>query len=143
MGREDKGLTARLLTELPSILNWAIVGWTRLQARGYFEQPESAKEAMQELEDLSSPVSAFVRERCEVGPDRSVEVNELYRQWKAWCEESGRTHPGNLQGFGRDLRAVVPAIRIARPRTGVEDQRIRQYAGIGLKHGFGPRGPRT
>jgi P4 family phage/plasmid primase-like protien len=37
-GREDPGLTARLLTELPGILNWALHGYRRLRQRGYFVQ---------------------------------------------------------------------------------------------------------
>jgi putative DNA primase/helicase len=32
-GREDHGLTDRLSTELPGILNWAIAGWGRLSAQ--------------------------------------------------------------------------------------------------------------
>ena len=35
-GREDPGLTDRLMGELPGILNWAIEGYERLQARGHF-----------------------------------------------------------------------------------------------------------
>ena len=41
-GKEDTGLTGRLLKELPGILLWAIGGWQRLQQRGRFVQPESA-----------------------------------------------------------------------------------------------------
>ena len=74
-------------------------GWIGLQALDCIHQPKSSLEALQALEDLSSPVSAFVREVCEVGPDCAVEVNELYRQWKLWCLESGRNRPGNLQGL--------------------------------------------
>ena len=33
-GREDRGLTKKLLTELPGILNWAIEGWARLRCPG-------------------------------------------------------------------------------------------------------------
>ena len=130
-GKEDHRLFEKLREELPGIALWAIQGWIGLQALDRIHQPKSSLEALQELEDLSSPVAAFVRERCDVGPDHSVEVTELYRQWKVWCEGSGRSHPGNLQGFGRDLRAVAPAIRVTRPRIGAE--RFRKYEGIGLK----------
>ena len=41
-GREDLGLTDRLLGELSAILSWAISGWQRLRERGYFVQPKSA-----------------------------------------------------------------------------------------------------
>jgi putative DNA primase/helicase len=33
-GREDLGLTGKLLTELPGILNWAVAGWRRLRNVG-------------------------------------------------------------------------------------------------------------
>lgn len=36
-GKEDIGLTEKLLKELPGILNWAITGWRRLHSRGHFE----------------------------------------------------------------------------------------------------------
>src|SRR5262249_3372811 len=68
-GKEDHTLSGRLLTELPGILLWAVEGWRRLRERGRFVQPESAAQAIQDLEDLSSPVTAFVRERCRVGPE--------------------------------------------------------------------------
>ena len=139
-GKEDHRLFEKLRDELPGIALWAIQGWIGLQALDRIHQPKSSLEALQELEDLSSPVAAFVRDRCDVGPDQSVEVTELYRQWRVWCEGSGRSHPGTLQNFGRDIRAVTPGLLITRPRIG--DERVRRYEGIGLKTGFGPHGPR-
>ena len=127
--REDLGLTDRLLTELPGILNWAIEGWKRLQERGHFKQPKAALEAIQDLEDLSSPIAAFVRDRCEVGPTFEVEIDKLYEEWKSWCDANGRK-PGAKQTFGRDLNAAVRTIRVTRPRDG--DDRKRVYHGIGL-----------
>ena len=86
-GREDPGLTERLLGEIPAILNWAIEGWHRLGKRRHFVQPKSALDAVRDLEDLGSPVGAFVRERCEVGPVFQVEVGALFAAWKNWCDE--------------------------------------------------------
>jgi putative DNA primase/helicase len=60
-GREDQTLTGRLLTELPGILNWSIAGWHRLIKRGHFLQPGSALDAVRQLEDLGSPIGAFLR----------------------------------------------------------------------------------
>ena len=54
-GKENRALTRELLAELPGILNWSIVGRDRLAARGYFRQPSSAQQALDELTDLSSP----------------------------------------------------------------------------------------
>lgn len=131
LGKEDPGLTSRLLRELPAILNWAICGWKRLATRGYFIQPKSSAEAIQEMADLSSPVSAFVRDCCEVSPAAQVECGQLYQKWRDWCEGQGREHPGNLQTFGRDIRAALPGVRVIQPRQ--DGGRVRVYSGIGLK----------
>jgi len=128
-GKEDLGLTERLLNELPGIFNWAIEGWLRLQARGHFQQPDSSKDAIDELYDLGSPVGAFIREHCEVGPDWSIECGDMYNHWKEYCSEQGRDHPGTLQTFGRDLRAALPGLKTTRSRNW-KGKRIRQYEGI-------------
>ena len=129
-GHEDHGLTARLLGELPGILNWAIEGWHSLNERGFFAQPKSSEMAMQELEDLASPVSAFVRERCIVTPNAKVGVDVLFNEWLEYCQDSGRTHPGTKQSFGRDLKAVIPTLGRIQPRC--DGTRIRIYTGIKL-----------
>jgi putative DNA primase/helicase len=87
LGREDIGLMAKLTAELPGILLWAIDGWRRLRERGYFRQPKAALAEVQELADLASPVSAFVRDCCRVGPGCMVERKALYAAWKNWCTE--------------------------------------------------------
>lgn len=127
-GREDTRLTERLCSELPSILSWSIEGWHRLHQRGHFVQPASALEAVRELEDLSSPVGAFLRDCCEVNPAASVDCNEMFATWRTWCEQQGRDHPGTIQSFGRDLRAAVSGLKVIRPR--VDGERDRRYQGV-------------
>ena len=129
LGREDPSLTDKLLVEAPGIFNWALAGLDRLNTRGYFEPPASGREAVQQLEDLSSPVSAFVRDRCNVRADQSVSVDDLWSAWKDWCTDDNRG-PGTKALFGRDLKAAVPMIRKGRPRSGRE--RIQVYTGIGI-----------
>ena len=58
-GEEDTQLTNRLATELPGILNWAIEGRRRLQRRGYFIQPESAGDLVDNLQELDHPTTPF------------------------------------------------------------------------------------
>jgi putative DNA primase/helicase len=132
-GHEDLGLAGRLLAELPGIFNWALVGCRRLRQRGYFIQPPSAGEAVEELEALGSPIKAYVRERCHVGPGHSIPAELLYQDYRAWCESNGRREPGTKQTFGRDLKAAVPGVRTSRPRDAGE--RFRQYEGITLEQG--------
>jgi putative DNA primase/helicase len=130
-GREDPALTARLLTELPGILNWSLHGYRRLRQRGYFIQPASAREAIEDLEVLASPIKAFLNDRCHVKAGLTVPVELLYQSWKVWCDGVGRKEAGTKQTFGRDLKAAVPGLRTTQPRDG--DSRHRSYEGIDLK----------
>ena len=130
LGHEDLGLYDRLLRELPGILLWALAGLKRLRARGRFIQPASAAPAIAELEDLGSPISAFIRDRCETGPMKTVLVDKLFAAWRKWCHTQGRDQAGTLALFARDLRAALPTLRIRQIRQGKD--RVRQYEGIGL-----------
>ena len=93
----------------------AAIGLDRLMARGYFEAPQSGRDAVQQLEDLSSPISAFIRDTCDVGTTQRVGVDDLWEHWKRWCTDDNR-HPGTKAVFGRDLKAAVPTIKKARLR---------------------------
>jgi putative DNA primase/helicase len=127
--RENPGLTDELCEELPGIFNWALDGLQRLRERGRFKQPGASKDAIQELEDLSSPTGAFIRDRCVIGSGLTVSTADLYRTYRDWCEEHGR-HAVNQQLFGRDLRAVRPEVRVRR----LGSDRTRSYVGLGLGH---------
>jgi putative DNA primase/helicase len=129
-GEEDTRLTDRLLAELPGILAWAVAGWHRLQERRRFVQPRSGAELAGDLEDLSSPVGAFVRECCEVGAGHEVPVQDLYQQWRRWCESKG-AKVSTEQTFGRDLRAAIPALEVRQPRAA--GGRLRCYAGLRVR----------
>ena len=128
LGHEDHGLEARLRAELPAVLNWALDGLDRLVLQDHFTRPESTDEAIVALQDLASPVAAFVRDHCEVGPLHEERIDTLYGAWRLWAEENGQRRT-TAQTFGRDLRAVVPGLRVVRPRDG---DRERRYRGIRL-----------
>ncbi len=129
-GSEDPLLTEKLLEESSGILNWCLQGLDRLQARGHFVQPASANEALRQLEDLTSPVGAFVRDRCTIGAGLEAAKDELYGEWRDWCEAEGWSRPSSKSVFCRDLRAAFPLIRERRPRDGSE--RHRAFVGVGL-----------
>lgn len=129
LNREDEGLKKRLLLELPGILNWAVGGWVRLTARGKFVVPDSSAEAIEELRDLSSPVLAFLRDRCKIENGPQISCDFLYDEWKRWCADQARDHVGTKQSFGRELRAAVPSLKVIRPREGDGNQH-RLYDGI-------------
>jgi putative DNA primase/helicase len=133
LGHENIHLTDELTTsvELAGILNWALDGADDLRAFGRFTEPAASAAAVRELEDLGSPVGAFVRDRCVVGPAYSIEVDRLYRAWCDWCDDHGRDRPGTSQTFGRDLRAAVIGLDTTQPRL-PDGTRHRVYHGIDI-----------
>lgn len=131
LGNEDRGLANRLMRELPGILNWSIEGLDRLRARGYLLQPKSAAEAVEQLETISSPIRAFVKEQCEMRPGTSVECGYLFNEWLAWNRANNLGQAGTRQLFGRNLLAAYPQIGKSQPR--VREKRERHYEGISLR----------
>jgi len=130
LGREDHELQAKIETELPSVLLWAIAGWRRLRERGRLLLPEGSQAMIEDFEDLSSPVGEFVRYRCEVGSDREIARRDLYAAYREWAQTHGRKRIEDETGFGKNLRAVVPQILdISRRISGA---RVRFYSGIDL-----------
>jgi putative DNA primase/helicase len=130
LGREDHQLESALLEELPGILNWALDGLERLDRQDRFTRPASADETMTQLQDLASPVSAFLRDRCETGPKQQVLVDDLYAAWIEWAESNGQQKKSKAV-LGRDLRAARPTIKVKQPGSG--GNRPRFYVGVGLK----------
>lgn len=128
-GREDRFLESRIKRELPGILNWALGGLERLNAQGRFTEPVASKEILAGFRAISSPVSAFVADRCEVGVNGSTERGQLYGEYVKWAEDEG-LRPYGKSKFGQALRSAFPAIGDVRVRT--YGSRIRQYEGIRL-----------
>ena len=135
LGQEDRHLKKKLQAELPGILCWAIEGLHRLQKRGHFIQPKSAIEAIDELYDLTSPLTAFLDDKCQIGAGNIISCQRLYDAWCSWCDTQGQK-PNTLQTFGRDLRAALPWLRISQKRT--NQGRFRHYEGITLKDNGDP-----
>jgi putative DNA primase/helicase len=131
LGREDQGLEPRLHAELPGILNWVLDGLDRLTEAGRFTRPSYTEDVVLTLANLASPVGAFVRDCCERGPLCSESVDDLYRMYRAWAEDNGQGRK-NKQVFGRDLRAVIPELRVSRPRDEAGKQSERIYHGVAL-----------
>jgi putative DNA primase/helicase len=134
-GIEDYDLLPKLAGELPGLLNWAIAGWARLRETGRFTVPASSQELGRAMDDLSSPIRAFLGECYVVGDDYdSVLVDDIYNDWRSWWMEKGRPADkvGDKDGFGRQLRSAVP--RLAKKRVwrevGSARQKIYTYFGL-------------
>jgi putative DNA primase/helicase len=133
-------LAEELTAELAGILSWSLDGLDRLTRQGKFTESKSSTDSNLALQDFVSPVAAFVRDRC-----RSALVTRSqcgpFGDWRLWWEDNGRK-PGSVQTFGRDLRAVIPTLKVTRPRAD-DDSRVRHFQGVKLRtarNGWG-RGP--
>jgi P4 family phage/plasmid primase-like protien len=131
LGREDPGLTKKLLGELPAIFRWALDGRDRLMARGYFRQPDSGRDVLDELEEAGSPIGAFVADMCVLEVGAVTAFDDLFEAWKGWCAVRGH-QPGSASSFGRKLSAGFPKLSTSRPR-GEGDERFKAKGGIRLK----------
>jgi P4 family phage/plasmid primase-like protien len=136
-GAEDLGLFDRLLPELPGIFLWACKGWERLRERGALVQPQTGVDLIENLEELSSPVLAFVRERCGIEKiGLEVECKALFDAWCEWCKTTG-WRPGTPQSFAKDLRAACPLVSTKQTQVGGrEGNMVRFYKGIDLRNEF-------
>lgn len=72
--------------------------------------PTSSRAVQQEMEDLGSPIGAFLRQRCVIAAGATLPCDALYAAWLVWCRDQHREQVGTVQTFGRDLRAAIPAI---------------------------------
>lgn len=131
--RRDPDLGAKLRGELPGILNWALEGLARLNARGRFQQPASSAEDTKFMTVLSSPTIGFVEVAGVLGEGRTVPKRDLYRVYTQWSSEVGLLRVSE-NVFARNLYAAAPNVRSVRTRevdpwTG---GRMHVYTGITL-----------
>jgi putative DNA primase/helicase len=129
-GKEDIELFNKLHSELPCILLWALQGLRHLYKRRCFIQPQSSVEIIADLRAMTSPVNAFLEEKCILNPEASIQIRALYHAWQEWCAETRYAHAGNAQTFGKNLKACCPEIKIRRPQS--DSDRQRYYEGIEL-----------
>jgi putative DNA primase/helicase len=131
-GREDVNLKDKLLVERPGILNWALDGWNTLRLRKHFIQPESGREAAENLALSSSIIKSFVEDRCELGPDFEIECGKLHAVWKGWKDVNGIRLNLLVNQFSAKLRVAYSQISTERPRED-DPKRPRHFGGIRLK----------
>lgn len=82
-------LKEAISNEGAGILNWALEGLKRLQARGRFVIPKAVEDATADFIQQNDIVGNFVEECCLTGTDYKAQSSQLYRAYKAWALETG------------------------------------------------------
>lgn len=106
LGSEDLTLEGRLMTELPGILNWALNGLDRVAALGTFTQSAGSLELAAEVDRDSSPVKAWIDDRCVVDPTCTVTLEALLSNYRDWLRAENMALSPSLNRLSRDIKSA-------------------------------------
>ena len=132
VGKEDPSLKQQLIKEAGQgkMINFALQGLKDLRRRRKFIVPDSSRPIMELMTQISSPVTIFVYECCELGEKYCISRDMLFDAWRGWCDVSGH-RPGLREQFGRWLVSTVPMLKASRVRD--NGRRIYMHKGIRLQ----------
>lgn len=98
---QDKGLGAKLSTELPGILAWIVRGAVRWYADG-LTTPAAVLHAGAEFRADSDTVGAYLEDCCELAAGEVIQASHLFSDYRRFTDNAGRD-PLNQTAFGRAL----------------------------------------
>ncbi len=124
--KEDKRLENKLEGELPGILNFCLVGLSRVLQNESITESKWMEEDKKAFMRSINPVLSFVDEMCVLYDEALVLKDDLYQRYKSWCDESG-LKPLSKFKFYQQLLGDFPGIVETRPDGG-----SRHFKGIGL-----------
>ncbi len=144
VGREDFSLKRRLQQDAADgkLINFALQGLKDLRNAGEFVVSKQQTMLLRQLRELTTPISAFILDCCELQPpdvkegsseeeEYYVLIDYLYNAWVHWCQEQGRSKPGVKSQFGRWFVAACPTAVTTR-KTMDGGRRYRVYRKVKL-----------
>lgn len=137
-GREDYGLTERLMGELPGIFNWALEGLDRLTATGRLSESARSAELRERVGDGGDATTAFADEYLEPAADAWCYEDEVMEAYEEWCQRTRRHRDGStaetLRSALLDLFPKASNNKDTRrsKRTPSGPRKVRAFAGLKL-----------
>ncbi len=113
----DKRLEDKLTEELPGVLNWCLVGLSRVLDTETITESNSMAADKSELLRSINPALQFVEEHCMVGQELTIPKDTLYKRYVDFCDDSGIRHLSNTK-FYQQILADFPTVRLTRPGGG-------------------------
>lgn len=101
--KQDRNLAAKLESELPGILAWAVRGCLDWQ-NGGLKPPAVVLEATTSYRNEMDTFSAFLEERCTLNASHVVAARHLGDSYIRWCETNGE-RPISKKAIGQALAA--------------------------------------
>lgn len=139
-GQEDPSVPAEVLSEIDSILLWALEGWDRVylrrkQGKSLFDLPKISVLELEEIKKQGSIIIEFLAEYCEQGGYNEISLNALYAAWKKFAVENN-SFPHDSNWLRQEVRAAWPRVTTssAKPFGG---QRVTMLQGLCLQKGAG------
>jgi putative DNA primase/helicase len=130
--RADPDLSAKLIAELPGILNWALDGLVSLREAGRFVEPAASITAKQEILNSGDPLRSFVADECELGPDYRVPNDDLFSRYQLRCQKIGAKMPLSGPKFLAALKTAFNGVVPVRLGTD-PSERTQAMRGIRLR----------
>ncbi|MGI8744999.1 MAG: DNA primase family protein [Bryobacteraceae bacterium] len=118
----DMTMPAKLRSELPGILAWAVRGCLDWQ-RNPVTTPDQVRDATAEYRSEMDVIGRFISECCVVGDYSSCRAKNLYSAYKIWAEKSGE-NAISMTTFGN--------VVTNRGYRKTHDMKGNKYDGIGL-----------
>jgi putative DNA primase/helicase len=117
--QKDPNLINILFEELDGIFNWLLAGLERLYQNGHFTIPISSTLEIEKYLASSNSVVSFISEKCQITnePGQYVKYDELYKEYRTFCIESG-DKPFKKLNFKTEIERQYHGI-ITFTRTGI------------------------
>lgn len=103
--QQDKGLTTKLLQELPGILNWCLDGLAAYDREG-LEVPASILAASQEYREEMDLLADWLAANCVQDPEATAETVGLYGDYHIYNLDDEVARGLNIRAFGRKLKSL-------------------------------------
>jgi putative DNA primase/helicase len=125
----DKGLTKKLLAELPGIFNYAVEGIRMLREDGEFIQSAEGEEVIERMSNIAAPIRIFARDRLVFAEGESVEMKLAHRTYKVWCEVSGN----RAMSLGKFEDAILEFDGVTSHKHGPRGAQVLTLHGVRLR----------
>lgn len=89
--KDDSVFQTIWANEMSGVLNRALEGLSRLFERKHFKLPKPVQRASQDLIKDANPLVSFIHETCKRDVNGKIPLDELYKNYSRWADDSGIT----------------------------------------------------